>query len=136
MNATVFLSIATILAVIQYIAHAGLFLTMRPKHGQEEIDLIKKMKSHTWNFSGFQRSYWNFYFGYGLLAILWGFIEVLLLWQFTILSKTSTISVTPFLIILVFANIGHAILTLRYFFLIPAIFDLLITIMLLLAIMW
>jgi hypothetical protein len=39
------------------------------------------MKGHRWNFSGFTRSYWDFYFGYGLLAIIWGIVEVIILWQ-------------------------------------------------------
>ena len=69
MKTTIFLRIASIVALLQYSAHAVLFLSASPKHGAEEIALIETMKSHTWNFAGSIHSYWNFYFGYGLLAI-------------------------------------------------------------------
>ena len=87
------------------------------------------MKSRKWNFRGFLRSYWDFYFGYGMLVILWGVIEVVLLWQLAALSAASE-SVAPLIITLLVANIGHALLTLRYFFLIPVVFDVLIAIVL------
>lgn len=134
MNTSILLYIATFLAIIQYIAHAGLFLSAKAKHGKEEINVIKSMKSHKWNFSGFHRSYWDFYFGYGLLAVLWGIAEVFLFWQLAELSRIPTISITPFILILIAANVGHAILTLKYFFFTPAIFDLLIALTLVLAV--
>jgi hypothetical protein len=118
-----------VLALIQYAAHAWLFLSATPEHGQEEVRLIDEMKSRKWNFRGFLRSYWDFYFGYGMLVILWGVIEVVLLWQLAALSAASE-SVAPLIITLLVANIGHALLTLRYFFLIPVVFDVLIAIVL------
>ncbi len=135
MNTTVLLYIAAALALVQYIAHAFLFLRAKPSHGQDEIDVVTAMKSHRWNFSGFSRSYWDFYFGYGLLAILWGIIEIFLLWQLAGIAGISSVSITAFLILLLAANIGHAILTLRYFFLVPAIFDFLIALVLVLALL-
>ncbi len=131
MNISFLLYLAATLAAIQYIAHAGLFLLGKPRHGQAEIDLIQEIKSHRWSFAGFSRSYWNFYFGYGLVAILWGVIEVCFLWQLATLAKISQVSVLPFIIILLLANVGHAFLTLKYFFLLPAVFDILIALVLL-----
>ncbi len=135
MSVTILLYIATALALIQYVAHAFLFLRAKPSHGQEEIAVVNAMKSYRWNFSGFRRSYWDFYFGYGLLAILWGIIEIILLWQLAGIASTSSVSIAAILILLLAANIGHAILTLRYFFLMPAIFDFLIAIVLFLALL-
>jgi len=126
MKTTIFLRIASIVALLQYSAHAVLFLSASPKHGAEEIALIETMKSHTWNFAGSIHSYWNFYFGYGLLAILWGLIEVVLLWQFATLSKPDPFRLRPVIFLIFIANIGHALLTLKYFFLLPAIFDFII----------
>lgn len=133
MNAVTLLRIAFVVAIVQYIAHAFLFLTEKPSHGQDEVSLIESMKSHRWNFKGFKRSYWDFYWGYGLLAILWGFVEVAFLWQMIIFAKTPSIEIKPLITILFLANIVHAILTLRYFFLIPVIFDVLVAIFLALA---
>lgn len=124
------LRIAAVLAAIQYGAHVFLFLTAKPSHGTEEIELVQRMQSLRWNFRGFRRSYWDFYFGYGLLVILWGVIEVILLWQLASIASASSVSIAPLVATLLAANIAHAILTLRYFFLIPVIFDVLIALVL------
>lgn len=133
MPAVTFLRIAFVLAIVQYAAHARLFLSASPRHGQDERDLVAAMKSGRWNFGGFTRSYWDFYFGYGLLAIMWGVIEIALLWALTTVAGAQTASLTALIVILLAANVGHAVLTLRYFFLIPAIFDVIISIVLVAA---
>ncbi|HKB46027.1 MAG TPA: hypothetical protein VKC90_16640, partial [Chitinophagaceae bacterium] len=102
----------------------------KPQHGQDEINLIEAMKSHYWNFSGFDHSYWDFYFGYGLLAILYGVVEIVLLLLLSSLSKTNSFKLRPVIAVFIFANILHAILILNYFFLLPAIFDLIISLVL------
>lgn len=91
------------------------------------------MKLHRWNFKGFKRSYWDFYWGYGLLAILFGLFEAALLWQMIIFARTPSIEIKPLIAILFLANIAHALLTLKYFFLLPVIFDILVAIFLVLA---
>lgn len=127
--------IAAVIASIQYAAHAVLFLRAKPSHGKEEIELMERMKAQRWNFSGFMRSYWDFYFGYGLLAILWGAIEVALLWQLAAHANTDVFWARWFVATLLVANIAHAILTLRYFFLQPVVFDVVIAIVLALALL-
>lgn len=124
-----FLRIAAVLASIQYLAHAVLFLRAKPQHGKDEVDLLEQMKRKTWKFNGFERSYWDFYLGYGLLAILWGAVEIAILWLLVSTASTSSVSV-PLVGILLVANVAHAALTLRYFFITPVIFDLLIAIIL------
>lgn len=136
MNTINLLHIAFVIALVQYAAHAILFLTAKASHGQEEIALIETMKLHRWNFGGFKRSYWDFYFGYGLLAILWGIVEAVLLWQFSKLTKIAPLEIKPMIAILFLANIAHAVLTLKYFFLLPAIFDFAVAILLALAFMF
>ena len=69
------LRIAAVIAAIQYFAHTILFLGAKPSHGRDELELVERMQSVRWTFNGFERRYWNFYFGYGLLVILWSFIE-------------------------------------------------------------
>ena len=136
MNTVNFLRVAFVVVLIQYTAHAILFLSAKPLHGQDEAALIEAMKLHRWNFSGFKRSYWNFYFGYGLVAILLGLVEAAILWQISKYAKMSSLEVKPMIAILFFANILHAILTLRYFFLLPALFDFIVAIFLALAFMF
>ena len=123
MKTTKLLQITSIFVLLQYSAHTFLFLSAKPTHGPEEITLVEAMKSHYWDFGGFSHSYWDFYFGYGLIAILLGVIEVVLLWQLASISKISSVKIRPFIALLFFATLAHAILILKYFFLLPAIFD-------------
>lgn len=117
------LRVASILAALQYSAHAFLFLSASPSHGPEEIAVVDAMRSHRFDFAGFHRSYWDFYFGYGLLGILFGVIEVILLWQLAALAKTDSYRIRPPIALFIFANLAHAVLIWKYFFLVPAVFD-------------
>jgi hypothetical protein len=117
------LQATSILAALQYAAHAALFLSAAPTHGREEIAVVETMKAHRFDIYGFDRSYWDFYFGYGLLAVLSGVIEVVILWQLATLAKTDPNRVRPFIATFIFANVAHATLMWRYFFLGPLVFD-------------
>src|SRR5260221_318879 len=75
MTATTFLRIATIVALLQFVAHTSLVVFSSPKHGPEEVSVIQAMKSHRFNFLGSQRSYWDSYFGYALEAAFICLIE-------------------------------------------------------------
>jgi hypothetical protein len=133
MNSATLLRVASGIALFQYGVHAFLYLTATPSHGRDEIALIGAMKLQHWDFRGFTRSYRDFYFGYGLLAILWGLIEVILIWQLSVLAKISSLRIRPMIVVLFLANVAHAILTLMYFFSVPAIFDFIVAIFLLSA---
>jgi hypothetical protein len=124
----ILLRIAAVVAAIQYAAHTLLFLRASPTHGVEEVELVQRMKQLKWDFSGFRRSYWDFYFGYGLLVILWGIIEVALLWEVSTLTRDAP--AMAMIVTLLLANVGHAILALRYFFLVPVVFDVVVAILL------
>ncbi|TMH28859.1 MAG: hypothetical protein E6H66_20930 [Betaproteobacteria bacterium] len=124
MKPAITLRIASALAFIQYSAHAFLFLSARPAHGADEIVVITAMKSHV---AGLSRSYWDFYFGYGLMAILSGVVEVVLLWLLAAIAKERPGRVRPAIALFIFANVVHALLVWKYFALVaPMSFDILI----------
>lgn len=121
------------IAVLQYTAHTILFLTSKPKHGQDEIVLINAMKSNHWNFGGFKRSYWNFYFGGGLIAILFGLFEISILLLLLIIPPDSLYIIKPLIAIVIVSNILHGIISIKYFFLLPVLFDIIIAVLLIIA---
>jgi len=51
------------------------------------------MKTHFFSFGGWQRSYWDFNFGYGLMTITTVFIETLVFWQLATLARRGATSV-------------------------------------------
>ncbi len=114
---------ASILALLQAVAHALLFLSASPRHGAEEIAVIEAMKSHHFAFGGFLRSYWDFYFGYGLLAAFSVFVEAALLWLLATLAADVGQRIRPVLAVLALAKIAHALLCLKFFFVTPVVPD-------------
>jgi len=62
------LRFASGIALVQFAAHTLLFAFSSPKHGPEESAVVEAMKAHRFDFAGSLRSYWDFYFGYGLEA--------------------------------------------------------------------
>ena len=109
------LRIASVLALIQYTIHGAMFLRSIIGHGPARIVEIAASSHH---------SYWDFYVGYGLLVILSGLIEGVLLWQVASLAKYWPGRVRPIVLLFIFANIAHACLVWRYFSLIaPVAFD-------------
>jgi hypothetical protein len=76
---TMFLRIGSVVALVQFAAHTLLFVSSAPKHGPEETAVVEAMKAHRFDFMGSMRSYWDFYFGYGLEAAFVCLIEAVLL---------------------------------------------------------
>ncbi|MBS1545455.1 MAG: hypothetical protein JST14_17595 [Bacteroidetes bacterium] len=133
MKSILFTRIAMVIAVIQYAVHTVAFLRARPRHDADEVNLVEMMKSLQWNFGGSERSYWDFYFGYGMVAILMGLLEILLLWFLSGLLGRNTREALPFLLIMVVINVFHILITLKFFFILPATFDAAVTFSLLSA---
>ncbi len=118
------LKVAAVLALLQGIAHATLIVFASPKHGPEEVAVIETMKSRRFDFLGAQRSYWDFYFGYALIAAIICVVEAVLFWQVAGLGVDAIRLVAS---VLVAYNLAHAVLAWRYFFITPIIADLLIS---------
>ena len=120
------LRIAAILAAVQGLAHAALFVSAKPRYGAAEIAVIEAMKTNRF-FAGGTRSYWDMYFGYGLIAAGVCLVEAVLLWQLGRIAAMSPALLRPFIILLIAANIVHVLLVARYFmFVVPIVFDVLI----------
>ena len=118
------LKIAAVVALIQGVAHAALIIFGKPKHGAEEVAVIEAMKSRRFNFLGSQRSYWDFYYGYALIAAIICLVEAALFWQITAFSADV---IRPIAIIFIAFNVAHAAMAARYFFITPIVLDLVIT---------
>ena len=123
MSSVLFLKLAAVLALLQGIAHATLIVFASPKHGPEEVAVIDTMKSRRFNFLGAQRSYWDFYFGYALIAAIICVVEAVLFWQVAGLGPEV---IRPVASVFIAFNLVHAVLAWRYFFITPIIPDLLI----------
>lgn len=115
--------IAAVVALIQFIGHTTLFLTYQPKHGPEELAVVQAMRTHYFSFSGYVRSYWDMYFGYGLFSAFNCLVEALLFWFIAPLADGVGRRILPLGAIFLFANVGYTALVSRYFFALPGYFD-------------
>lgn len=100
------LRVASLLALLQYGAHGFLFISVSLAQGPGKLGTIAASRSH---------SYWDVYFGYGLLAILSGLVEVALLWQLSVLARAHAERIRPIVVVFVLGNFAHAVLIWRYF---------------------
>lgn len=102
--------------------------------GAREAAVVDAMKSQSFVFQGLARSYWDFFFGYGLLTAFNCFVEAAVLWQVARLANPSDRSAGQVMAaIFLIANLAHGYLSWRYFFFTPVIFDVAITLCLMAA---
>lgn len=107
---------ASLLVFVQYAAHGSLFLLSITAPRPSPIAAIVASPRH---------SYWDLYVGYGLLAILSGVIEAVLLWQVALLARNDARRVRPIMVLFILGNVAHAYLVWTYFSLVaPVAFDL------------
>jgi hypothetical protein len=123
---TLFLRIASVLTLIQCTMHTVGGVFGNPKHGAEEIAVIETMKAHRFNVMGSMRAYWDFFFGYGLSVTIALFIQGILFWQLGTIIKAIPAASRPIVALFFFNCFATAIVCWKYFFLGPAITQLLI----------
>jgi|KBSSwiStaDraftv2_1062776.scaffolds.fasta_scaffold00255_19 hypothetical protein len=118
------LRLTAAVALIQGLGHAALFMSARPRHGPGEVAVIKAMRSQSFDFGGFApHSYWDMYFGYGLLAVMFALFIAVILWLASGLSDQPG-QVRRFAAVVGIAVGVHALIIGRYFFRLPLEFDL------------
>jgi hypothetical protein len=130
MTASTLLRASAVVALLQFVAHGVLFVRTKPTHGDAEVAVLAAMKANRFDFGGSMRSYWDMYFGYGLEAAFICLVEAILLWLLANVAVTAPAVVRPIIMLFLVANVAHAILVTRYFFLVPLVPDILIALLL------
>ena len=115
---------ASILLVLFAAGHTFGFLQVDP---QWRVDsLVQSMKSTQFNANGSERTYWDFYVGFGLFVSLFMAFAALLAWQIGNLPPATLVSMPIVRWGFATCFAGLAYLSWRYFFLVPVIFSVLI----------
>ena len=91
------------------------------------------MKAHRFEVMGSVRSFWDFFFGYGLFISINFLIQAVLFWQLASFAKRGLREIRPIIACFFFGYVGFAILAWTYFFIAPAVHEVLIAICLGLA---
>ena len=123
---------AAIIALVQGIVHAVTFAAAKPGSIEEAI-VLTTMKGSHFVIGGMRRSYWDLYYGYGMMAAGTVVFEAILLWLLANAAAKSEAAVRPVLWLIVAANVAHAAALLWFFFPLPAVFDALVALALVAA---
>jgi hypothetical protein len=118
------LRLTAAVALVQGLGHAAIFLSARPRHGAAEVAVIEAMRAQSFDFGGFApHSYWDLYYGYGLLAVVFALFISLVLWLTSEFAEQPR-QVRRFAGCIGAAVAVHAAIIARYFFRLPLEFDL------------
>jgi hypothetical protein len=126
MKATLYLRIASALAIIHAILHTIGGVLSKPNHGAPEIAVIDAMKSQSFNVMGSMRTYWDFFYGYGWLLGLALLVEGILFWQLATIAKTNAAPIRPIIMLFCLNFVVTTIMAFKYFFIAPAVTEILI----------
>jgi len=123
MKASLLYRIAAVLLLLFDAGHTSGFPWSDPKWG---VDLGPMRSTHFY-ILGFSRTYWDFYVGFGLFVTVFLLLAVVLAWQLARLPPESLalMSGTAWAFALCFAAI--TVLSWKYFFIIPIVFSIVIT---------
>jgi hypothetical protein len=125
MKATLFLRIASVLTIIHAILHTIGGVLSKPRNGAPEIAIIEAMKAQAFNVMGSMRTYWDFFFGYGLMVAVTLLVQGILFWQLGNIAKTNP-QVRPIILLFCLNFLAVTIISWKYFFIAPAVTELLI----------
>ena len=123
MSPRTLLRTAAILILIHAILHTVGGMMSEPHRGVAEMAVLAAMKAYQFDVMGSMRSYWDFYFGFGMFATVAMTMEGVLLWQLSSLVSTDPDKARPMLVTLLLAVLAVTYLAWRYFFIAPLVFD-------------
>jgi hypothetical protein len=121
MKASLLYRIASILLLLFAAGHTLGFRQIDPKWGVDS--LIQSMRSIHFNANGFDRTYWDFFVGFGLFVTVLMVFASIIAWQLGGLS-TETLAamrISAWGFVICFAVVAY--LSWRYFFMLPVIFS-------------
>ena len=132
MKTSTLLRVAGVLMFLYFVGHtAGAPWT--PGEGASDMAVVEAMKDDHFAVVGVSRSYWDFYFGFGLIVSVMQLMQAVVLWQLGTLAKTDAARLRPIIAVFCLSLFVNAVLSWLYFFAIPVVMAVLIAICLALA---
>jgi hypothetical protein len=128
------LRIAAVLALLLGLGHSSGFpwIVDQTPAGLAVVD---QMKTYHVQVMGFERSYFDFYVGFGVTCGLANLGFAVLLWQLASLARTDAVRVRPMTATLFVVFAGYAVIDFMYFFTAPIVLTVPAVLCLMLALM-
>lgn len=118
MNAILSLRIASVIALLFALGHTS-GGPWTPSADAGAAAVVQAMKSVSFDAMGSNRSYWEFYFGFGASISVYMFAQAAFLWLLATLAKTQPAAVRPFVVVLLASYAMNGFFAWRYFFVLP-----------------
>jgi len=128
---TLLLRITSVVFALYCAGHTYGAMYKDPKTGGPlKQAVLGAMQSYKETIQGQARSYWDFYRGFGFFATWSLILLAILCWQLSTLARTQPTIARPFILTLFAISIPLTVLTFTNFFLAPAIFSTVATVLL------
>lgn len=119
---TLFLRIASVISLIFAFGHTAGGLRKWSPMGDNEV--LRAMTAVRFDTMGANRSYLDFFMGFGWAISVAMVMQTVLLWQMASLARTNPASVRPMIALVALATFVSGVIAWRFLFPIPALFSL------------
>lgn len=131
MTASLLLRIASVISLIFALGHT--FGGTRQWSPMEENEVLKAMATVRFDTMGANRSYLDFYMGFGWSLSIALLLQSVLLWQVAALGHSGSKQVKPIIATFAFATLASSLIAWFFLFPVPAAFSLVLLIVLIAA---
>ena len=121
MTTTLFLRIASVISLIFTLGHAAGGLKKWSPMGNNEV--LRAMTAVRFDTMGANRSYLDFYMGFGWSIAVTMVMQTVLLWLMASVARTDPASVRPMIVVIALATVASGMIAWRFIFPIPALFS-------------
>lgn len=121
MKASLFYRIAFVLLILFAVGHTLGFRRVDPRWGVDS--LIQQLRSTHFDAQGFNRSYWDFFTGFGFFVTILLLFAAIVSWQLGSLPKESLSTMSLITWGLAICFIVVMFLSYQYFFMVPVVFS-------------
>lgn len=121
MTTTLFLRIASIISLIFTLGHTAGGLRKWSPMGDN--DVLRAMTSVRFDTMGANRSYLDFFTGFGWSISVAMVMQTVLLWQMASLARTNPASVRPMIAAIALATAASGVIAWRFIIPVPALFS-------------
>ena len=121
MTTSVLLRIASVISLLFTVGHSLGGLKKWSPMGDNEV--LRAMTAVRFDTMGANRTYLDFFMGFGWSLSVLMLMQTLLLWQMASLAHTNVASVRPMIIVFAVATLASGIIAWRFIFPVPATFS-------------
>jgi hypothetical protein len=120
MTTTVWLRISSVIALLCAAGHTLGGLKYWSPMGDNPV--LQAMRASHFNTMGANRSYFDFYMGFGHALSVAQVMLAILLWQLASLARTNALTVRPMIVVIAVATVVTGVIAWHFIFPVPALF--------------